>query len=108
MDRAEEPAEIDLRDDRPHAFEGLVGRGLVIQGQEDPRNDLDSEEKQRHSAQEVEDLSAVDGHAFMGRQRGGGIQAQPLEEEGLEGLFPTGCGFADLFRLRIVRLCGRQ
>ena len=102
MDRSDEPAEIDLRDDRPHTLEGLVGRGLVIQRQQDPRDDLDAEEEQRHPAQKVEERAAVDRHALVGRQRGGGVQAQPVEEEGHDGADQT--MLLAVFRQGLVRV----
>ena len=86
VDGAEEPAEIDFRHDGADAFEGLVGRGLVIQGEEDARDHLDDEQEQRHSAQEVEEAAAVHGDALLGGQRDRGVQPQSFEEEGADAL----------------------
>ncbi len=88
VDRTEEPAEIDLGHDRAHAFEGLIGRRLIVDGQEYSRHYLDRKQKEGHSAQEIEDRRAVERDVFLGGQRGGRIESQPLEEKVLHDFHP--------------------
>jgi hypothetical protein len=63
-------------------FERLIGRGLVIQGEQNPRDDLQSEQEDRHSAQEVKGRTPVDRHLLLGGQRFGHLQAQPFVQIG--------------------------
>ena len=81
VDGANEPAEVDLRHDRANTLERLVGRGLVIQRQQNPGGHLDCKQKQGHPSQKVEERDPVDGDALLGRQRLGGFESQTVNEE---------------------------
>ncbi len=101
VNRAEEPAEIDLRHDRADALESVVGRGLVKSRQEDAGDDLNGEKEQGHSAEEIENGRSVDGNAFVGGQ-GGDVQSQTVVQEIQKERRPAG------FPLRFLRRFGRQ
>ena len=81
VDRTNKPAKINLGHDRADTLEGLVGSGLVIQRQQDPRGHLDAKQKQGHAAQEIEERGLVDGDVFLGRQGLRVFEPQPLEKE---------------------------
>ena len=101
VNRAKEPAEVNFRHNRPHALEGVVGRGLVKQRQEDAGDDLDGEKEQGHSAEEVEDRHSVDRNSLVGGQ-GRDVQSQAVVQEIQKELRPAG------FPFRLLRRFGRQ
>jgi hypothetical protein len=65
MDGSNEPSELHARHDVLHALESFIGAGPVVQKQQQPRANLDPEEKKRDAAQEVPIGELVNGNGFV-------------------------------------------
>src|SRR3989337_207374 len=84
MGRANEPPEVDFSHNRLHALERLVWRRLVVEGQQDPRHDLNHEQEQSHSAEIIEMGGAVDRYPFLACQPLQVLKTQPLLQKAVQ------------------------
>ena len=84
MGRANQPSEVDFRHNRLHALERLIRRRLVVEGEQDPRHDLNHEQEQRHSAEIIEMGGAVDRHPFLACQPLQVFKTQPLLQKAVQ------------------------
>ena len=65
MNRSNQPAERHRGHDELDRLEGLVSRRLVVEHEHDAGHDLDDEEKERHTAEVVEDSVMVSRDRFV-------------------------------------------
>ena len=78
MNRADQPAKLYFGNDELNAFESVFGAGAIVKQQQDSRDDLDREEKQRHPAEVVPDRMAMNWDFLLLRDSGERTDGQTL------------------------------
>ena len=89
MDRADQPAELDLGHQKLDGFVRFFGAGTIVEEEQDARHHLDREEKEGHPAEVVPERVTVDGHLLLPRELLEVREADALVEPGPEAAMPS-------------------